>query len=325
MGVLSSKGKVTGAANMSREQEWIDTINTPERQILDLRMVGMRHALAVGRFRYMRAAPPLVEQHHENWLILQFVLTGQQLVVIDGKERLVRGGEMMRLLPGQRYGTGVWPERRGEMAWLILQYKPMPRGRALGMSSDGIRAIYAMLANPNAPMIGPMPRDTPDLLDSIFEWWNRRDDDLGRETIRNRIGALVLGAADTLSGSHIKSSDRGNELRIQKVLRWMQENPTEVLGSEELAAIAGLSQARFHIHFKRIVGSSPRDHWLRMRVEQAGLRLRNARDIAITDVAHEFGFSSSQYFATVFRRYFGTTPLAYRNDPMAAKRQTKPE
>jgi len=38
-------------------------------------------------------------------------------------------------------------------------------------------------------------------------------------------------------------------------------------------------------------------------------------------VAHELGFSSSQYFATVFRRFTGLTPTQYRarvrGDPAA--------
>ena len=59
-------------------------------------------------------------------------------------------------------------------------------------------------------------------------------------------------------------------------------------------------------------GSSPKDYWLRMRVECAARRLRKSPGLTVTDVAYEFGFSSSQYFATVFRRYLGVSPVEYR-------------
>lgn len=300
--------------NTPREQEWIDTLDTPERRILDLRLIGMRHALALGQFRYVRAAAPLDEQRHDRWLVLQFVLSGQQLIVIDGRETLVRGGEVVRILPGQRYGTGAWREQRGEMAWLILQYKPTPRGPALGMSAEGIRAVYEMLADPSAPKVVTMPQDARGLLKSAFEWWERRDEDIGREMIRNRISALVLGAASVYAGSHPESSDRANELRIRKVLQWMEDHLDADIGGDELAGIAGLSPARFHVHFKKITGSSPKDYWLRLRTEKAANLLRKNPTLSVTEVAHEFGFSSSQYFATVFRRYFGVSPREYRED-----------
>jgi AraC-like DNA-binding protein len=306
--------------NKPGDQEWIDTVNTTERRIIDLRLIGMRHALALGRFRYVRAAQPLQEQRHDKWLVLQFVLSGQQLIIVDGKETLVRGGEMMRALPGQRYGTGAWREQRGEMAWLILRYQPMPRGPALGMSAEGIRAIYGMLADPAAPTVIPMPADAAGLLESAFGWWEQKDETIGREMIRNRINALVLGAAAMFAGSRPESSDQANELRIRKVLQWMDDHLESDANAEELAEIAGLSPARFHVHFKRVTGSSPKDYWQRLRVERAAQRLLRAPELTVTQVAHEFGFSSSQYFATVFRRYLGTSPQASR---VAAVREAR--
>jgi transcriptional regulator GlxA family with amidase domain len=159
-----------------------------------------------------------------------------------------------------------------------------------------------------------MPADASGLLKSAFDWWSRRDEVLGRETIRNRVSALVLGSAAVLTSHPAGSSDHANEIRVRRVLRWMSDNPGEDVGSAELARMAGLSPARFHHHFKRVTGSSPHDYWLRLRVELASLRLCEQSDLTITGIAHDFGFSSSQYFATVFRRYFGTSPQQYRKD-----------
>ncbi len=294
------------------EQEWVDTDNTKEREILDLRLINMQSALTLGRFRYLRAAAPLKAQCHDHWMVLLFVLSGKQFIIIDDREIVIRGGEMARVLPGQKYSSGSYPEQRGEVAWLILRCNPMPRGPALGMSAAGFKSIITSLADPKKPVVKPMALDARSCIESAFDWWDRRDDDIGREIIRNRISGLVLGSSAIYSGNDPDSLDRANELRILKVLQWMKENLIADQCSDKLAALSGLSKSSFHTHFKRVTGTTPNDYWLRLRIESAAKRLRQTPESTVTHIAHEFGFSSSQYFSIVFRRYLGLSPSAYR-------------
>jgi AraC-like DNA-binding protein len=46
----------------------------------------------------------------------------------------------------------------------------------------------------------------------------------------------------------------------------------------------------------------PGEYLLRRKVRRAGELLAGG-DVSVTEVAQALGFSSSQYFATVFRRY----------------------
>ena len=299
--------------NSRPEKEWIDTVSTAERRILDLRSIGMKHALTFGHLRYHRASAPLSEQYHEHWLVLVFLLSGQQRYVIDGKEIALRGGQMLRIPPGCRYSTGAWPEQKGDLAWLILRVKPFPDEPALGMSLDGARAVFDLLTNDAAPTLLRIPEEAPRLIESAFTWWERRDEALGREMVRNRIAALTMEAA-IAERPAAGDKDQANDRRIRKVLTWLDGHTDDQMPTAaEMAAMAGLSLTSFHEHFKRVAGSSPKDYRLRVRVERAARCLREQPALTVTQVAHEFGFSSSQYFATVFRRYLGTTPLAYRD------------
>jgi AraC-like DNA-binding protein len=231
---------------------------------------------------------------------------------VDGRTTVVHGGELLRVLPGQRYGTGDWPEEKGRLAWLILKSRPAPRGPTLGMSAAGARAVFELLADPTLPRLLPLPADAPQLIDSIFNWWGRRNDELGREIIRNRLAALVLGAAHASAGAAEVTADRASHTRIERVLGWIDEHPDEPATNKSLAQLAGLSSARFHVHFKNVTGCSPKDYLLRQRVARAAARLKERPDLTVTRVAHDTGFSSSQYFATVFRRYAGMSPMDYR-------------
>jgi two-component system response regulator YesN len=51
---------------------------------------------------------------------------------------------------------------------------------------------------------------------------------------------------------------------------------------------------------------------LNLRMEKSQQFLRD-RQLKIIDVANLVGFSNSGYFSTVFKKYFGQTPVEFRN------------
>ena len=71
------------------------------------------------------------------------------------------------------------------------------------------------------------------------------------------------------------------------------------------------SESYIKHRFKEEMGQTPADHVLRRKVDLAKERLF-ASEATITQIAMHFGFSTSQHFATAFRRYVGLSPLAYR-------------
>src|SRR5437899_10306837 len=119
---------------------WLDSFSTEEREILDFRGEGFAPALSLGRFRYHSATEPLADQQHDDWLVLVFALAGAQHYGVGGADLLLRAGQVMRVLPGHRYGTGGWPEQRGALAWMIIKAKPPTSGHELGMAPPAAKA-----------------------------------------------------------------------------------------------------------------------------------------------------------------------------------------
>ena len=58
------------------------------------------------------------------------------------------------------------------------------------------------------------------------------------------------------------------------------------------------------------MGVPPAEYMVRRKVELAKKRL-SAPKPHVTNVAYDLGFSSSQYFATVFKRYAQQTPSQF--------------
>jgi AraC-like DNA-binding protein len=101
---------------------------------------------------------------------------------------------------------------------------------------------------------------------------------------------------------------------LHHLLGYINHHVEEPLPLIKLAAKAGLSLPRFKERFKEKHGVPPGEYVLRARVAQAEKLLRET-DRPITWIAHELGYSSSQYFATVMKRYTRQSPRALRRRP----------
>jgi AraC-like DNA-binding protein len=108
--------------------------------------------------------------------------------------------------------------------------------------------------------------------------------------------------------------------RVDRLLRWIDEHLGDIESMDDLAAEAGLSPTHFRRIFQREVGLPPTEYVARRRIHRAKQLLSRPRPPSVLDVAMTVGFGSSQYFATVFKRYTGVTPSDYQEH--VARRQT---
>ena len=99
---------------------------------------------------------------------------------------------------------------------------------------------------------------------------------------------------------------------VERVLKLIHENGGIGLSISDLAQKQGCSRGNLSNEFRRVVGMPPSDYAIRLRIKESCRRLVAEND-SITDIAYESGFSSSQHFARVFKRYVGLTPTGYRN------------
>jgi len=100
--------------------------------------------------------------------------------------------------------------------------------------------------------------------------------------------------------------------RIRRALEMLDEvADLQNLKIADLAEKVGLSESGFRERFKAEMGFSPHEYILDRRITEARQRLSET-DLDVTRIALDLGFSSSQYFATVFRRRVGMSPSDYR-------------
>ncbi len=85
----------------------------------------------------------------------------------------------------------------------------------------------------------------------------------------------------------------------------------EALDMEKLAQEQKISYALFRKSFKEILGISPGQYHLNLKIEKAALMLKET-DYSIAMVAQKAGFESEFYFSRIFKKKMGISPGKWR-------------
>ena len=98
---------------------------------------------------------------------------------------------------------------------------------------------------------------------------------------------------------------------IYKAMQFINENLTENITTEKLAAVTSLSAEHIIRLFNKCTGVSPMQYINQKRIEKAQLMLLTT-DMSVKDISAAMGFADNSYFTRVFKRTTGKTPKEYR-------------
>ena len=100
--------------------------------------------------------------------------------------------------------------------------------------------------------------------------------------------------------------------RIQKAIRYIQQNTNQHLTVGDVADYVGFSKSYFSAYFKKTLGFSVSAFILRCKLEE-GRELLQYTDKSISTISSFLCFSSQSHFHTAFKKQFGVTPSEYRH------------
>ena len=101
------------------------------------------------------------------------------------------------------------------------------------------------------------------------------------------------------------------ESAVYPAINYVETHRSRMIGMREMAELCHLSPSYFSKLFLREVGENFTDWVNRRKIEWAKEMLRDSSN-SITDIASGLGYMDTSYFIKVFKKFEGTTPLAYR-------------
>jgi AraC-like DNA-binding protein len=249
------------------------------------------------------AVAPLQAHWHPGILEVFYIVSGQYRFQTADGSHLLRGGDVCLLFPGEEHSSGGAPQERASHCWLgVLVEGAGPFLGCEGADGETFRAALRALGK-------RVFRGEPSFQQAIAAAlrWYASDDPLRRvRTIQVLTGLLL-----DILGWERRVVPAPPSAAVAAAMAYLRDRLPRHIPLSELAAVAGLSESRFKERFKREIGMPPGEFMMRERIQRAESLLRTPRR-TITKVALALGFSSSQSFATAFRKYTNLTPRQYR-------------
>jgi AraC-like DNA-binding protein len=138
-----------------------------------------------------------------------------------------------------------------------------------------------------------------------------------REALEDVVVALLVDAFGLEQAPAGRSSEQ-EARRVLDVVRCLESHFDEPHQLSDLAEAAGVSRFHFLRQFRRLVGTSPTQFLIGLRLRAAAERLEEG-DAPVTEIAFDVGFNDISHFNQLFRRAYRMPPSRWR-----ARRQAKP-
>ena len=132
--------------------------------------------------------------------------------------------------------------------------------------------------------------------------------------LRVLINSLLIALLEHFKEGKILLDEELIESRrtVKLFLKSLEDHFHEPWTLPGMAAYCNLGTTRFTQYCVEISNCTPIVYINKIRLAEAAKRLKIQAGSTATEIAFECGFSSAQYFTSVFKKHFGKTPLTYR-------------
>jgi AraC-like DNA-binding protein len=235
--------------------------------------------------------------------VLQHTISGVGNLQYERRRYRLKPGETMLVIVPHNHRYFVEAGERWEFFWISMS------------GQEAVRIHRSIQA-----ATGPVLRLRPDTIEHIADCSLRLIEGHGeRPGAASAIAYEAVGALyDDVFGSQSASLVADEESMVRRVVEHIRANLDKELAVTELAEVGGFSRAHFSRLFAASEGLPPAAFVLQERMRRAARLLTSHSLLPIKEIANLCGFDEPNYFAKVFRRFFGTSPTEFRTTGMYA-------
>ena len=251
------------------------------------------------------ASSPTPLHHHSDIIEIHCLIKGRRVFHVLDKTYTVTGNELLVTLPYEPHFTST--NDLSPCSFYGFQIDVSQKEALLGLNKEYSLALFEILTTLTQRHMRFSPIEMR-LLNQAFE--NISDEDPGSRYLGVQfLSCFLFKLPDFIP---LRNENKSiSDTNIKRVIKYIDTHYQDTLQLKELSVISGYSLSRFKNKFKEIVGIPPANYITFKKLEYAKKLLEQTL-VPITQVAMDAGFSSSNYFCTVFRNFTNYSPSEYR-------------
>ncbi|OOE58793.1 GlxA family transcriptional regulator [Salinivibrio kushneri] len=145
------------------------------------------------------------------------------------------------------------------------------------------------------------------VIDMMLAWLVTKIEVALVDTLRDHLLERRQRRSDAKQLSHAPEHHVATSAQMRRLVRMMHQTLESPLNAKALAEFVGLSVRQLERRFRKEVGLSPKQYYLKLRINRAH-RLLQQTDLSVSDVAVSSGFTSQEHFSRTYRRFFDCAP-----------------
>jgi len=263
-----------------------------------------------------------LQWHRNEGVELTFLESGRMGFAVDGSEYVLQPDDLTVTRPWQVHRVGDPNIGPGRLHWLIIDVRvrrpnqPWRWPSWLMLRPAELEELTNILRHNEQP-VWRGSTEVRRCFQSIAQAVETDRDGSSTSRLTVRINDLFLLLLDLLRSQKIRldGSLSGSRRTVQLFLADFTTQPEHLALKwtvGKMAGSCGLGVTQFVHHVRQLTNVAPMHFLNQCRLDFAAKLLRESPEKSVTDVAFTCGFSSSQYFATLFSRRFGVSPREFR-------------
>lgn len=246
---------------------------------------------------------------HQN-VELCMMKEGRCDIIINGEVITVREGELLIIFSNMIHSFHMSSDRPA--SFLQIHFKPDSFSTASPKIMGDILFLKYMADGHNSYLLQPFSPQLLSCVERICAESGGQEDPLGSTLARIYVYEMIFLLSREISQSYRQVFSIDNPIAI-KAIQYITSHISEPISLSDVAAHCRITPRYLSSVFKSAVNLTVNEYINVAKVEIAMCRLTDT-DLPVGEIASRLGYSSSQYFSAVFKKYTHATPTEFRRN-----------